>query len=202
MFRFRRPSHSGHSAGFDFTFHMRRLCEDVAARLPEMGHIDVGRVAICFAQARKAVRHGLYATLTPLRFEGGTLVQRRRRRNYAIQRVYDDAGREMLYVLKFYLPRFLDTSFEEKLTTVFHELWHISPDFDGDLRRHEGRCYAHTASQKEYDAAMTHLWRRWLALAPPENLYGFLRLRFPELEQRYGAIYGMKMPHPKLLPVE
>ena len=30
---------------------------------------------------------------------------------------------------------FLDQTFEEKLVTVFHELYHISPAFDGDLRR-------------------------------------------------------------------
>lgn len=167
-----------------------------------MRHIDMLRVAVCFAQARKTVAHGLYATLTPLRFEGGAAVQRRYRRNYAIQRVFDDAGCEMLYVLKFYLPRFLDTSFEEKLTTVFHELWHISPDFNGDLRRHEGRCYAHTHSQKEYDEQMVRFWRKWLALDPPPHLYDFLRLRFRELEATHGAIYGLKLPQPKLIPVD
>lgn len=181
---------------------MRRLCEDVVQRLPEMTHIDMGRVAVCFAQARKAVSHGLYATLTPLRFEGGALSEQRARRRYVIQRVYDETGREMLYVLKFYLPRFLDTSFDEKLTTVFHELWHINPDFNGDLRRHEGRCYAHTHSQKEYDAEMARLWRRWLDLGPSPVLYDFLRPKFRELERRYGGVYGLKLPHPKLVPVD
>jgi hypothetical protein len=181
---------------------MRRLCEDVTARLPEMRHIDITRVAVCFAQARKAVNHGLHATLTPLRFEGGALLQKRSRRTYAIQRVYDEAGREMLYVLKFYLPRFLDTPFEEKLTTVFHELWHISPEFNGDLRRHAGRCYAHTHSQKEYDEEMARMWRRWLELSPPESLYGFLRWRFQEIHAAHGGIYGLKLPHPKLAPID
>jgi hypothetical protein len=167
-----------------------------------MQHIDMGRVAVCFAQARKAVSHGLYATLTPLRFEGGALIQERRRRRYAIQRVYDERGREMLYVLKFYLPRFLETSFEEKLTTVFHELWHINPEFNGDLRRHSGRCYAHTHSQKEYDREMARLWRRWLDLAPPPALYEFLHLKFRELEQQHGRVYGLKLPHPKLVPMD
>ncbi len=190
------------SRGFDFTAHMRRLCDDVTQRLPEMRHIDMSRVAVCFAQARKSVAHGLHATLTPLRFEGGLAVQKRARQTYAIQRVYDDAGREMLYVLKFYLPRFLDTSLEEKLTTVFHELWHVSPHFDGDLRRHEGRCYAHTHSQREYDDQMAVLWRRWLDLEPPLEVYSFLRFRFRELEAGHGAVFGLKMPHPKLIPVD
>ena len=58
--------------------------------------------------------------------------------------------------------RFMDVDFEEKLVTIFHELWHVSPRFDGDLRRHPGRCYMHTGSQKDYDAQMLRLARRWL----------------------------------------
>ena len=42
--------------------------------------------------------------------------------------------------MSFYLPRFCDQSLDEKLSTVMHELWHISPAFDGDIRRLPGRC--------------------------------------------------------------
>ena len=86
-------------------------------------------------------------------------IVRRRTGGYTIQRLFDSKGQEFLYILTFYLPRFMDLSFREKLITVFHELWHISPQFDGDLRRHPGRCYAHTSSQKEYDAEMEVLQR-------------------------------------------
>ena len=41
----------------------------------------------------------------------------------------------------------METPFEEKLTTVFHELYHISPMFDGDIRRLEGRYHVHSHSQ-------------------------------------------------------
>ena len=188
-------------SGFNFTLHMRRLCEDMVLRLPELAHIDLGRVAICYCQARKAVRHGLQATLTPLRFEGGALTTKRRRRLYTVQRLYDHTDREMLYILSFYLPRFLDCPLEEKLVTVLHELWHISPAFDGDLRRHPGRCYAHSGSQKKYDRAMAEFAERWLSLSPPQELYGFLRLSCLQLERRHAGLYGLKIPAPKLLPV-
>ena len=62
----------------------------------------------------------------------------------ALKGLFDAKGVEMLYILKFYLPRFQNEPFEEKLTTIFHELWHISSDFNGDIRRHSGRCYVHT----------------------------------------------------------
>ena len=59
-------------AGFDFTRHIRLLAADMVARLPELARIDLEQVAIRFCQARKAVRHGIQASLTPLRFAGGT----------------------------------------------------------------------------------------------------------------------------------
>lgn len=98
-------------SGFDFTFHIGRLCTDMAAHLDEFRHIDMSRVAVSFRQTRKRTSHGLYASLTPLRFAGGKTHTVRRGRTFTIQRVEID-GREMLYVLNFYLPRFLDrTSF-------------------------------------------------------------------------------------------
>ncbi len=185
--------------GFDFTLHVRRLCVDMAGRLPELSHIDMARVAIRFCQARRASRFGVHASLTPMRFEGGQLQSRRRGRTWTVERLFDDSGREMLYLLSFYLPRFLDRPFEEKVSTVIHELWHIGPAFDGDLRRHPGRCYAHSHSQKQYDALMDSLARKWLALSPPSAVYDFLHCNFHQLERRHGSIHGQRIRTPKLL---
>ncbi len=187
------------AAGFNFTLHMRWLCADLAKRLPELAHLDIDRVAIRFCQARVHSRHGLYASLTPMRFEGGELLSRRRGGTWTVERLYNDAGREMLYLLSFYLPRFLDRSLEEKLTTVVHELWHISPTFDGDLRRHPGRCYAHTHSQRQYDARMRELTQKWQSLHPPREVYEFLKYDFRQLERRHGRVFGQKIRTPRLL---
>ena len=72
----------------------------------------------------------------------------------------------MLYILNFYLPRFMDLSLTEKVTTIFHELWHISPDFDGDVAASRALLRTH-ALGKEYDAAMRAMADQWLALQPP-----------------------------------
>ena len=194
--------HHPPQTGFDFTLHMRRLCEDMAARLDQLRHVDMSRVAVSFAQTRRAGSQGMFASLTPLRFAGGRMHVFRRKRRWGIQRLYDADGREMLYILDFYLPRFLDLPFREKLTTVLHELWHIGPKFDGDLRRLHGRCYAHGSSQKQYDAHAEALLDRWLSLGPPEPLYGFLRSNFHELVSTHGRVYGRKVPNPKLVPLD
>ncbi len=196
----RSPS-SVSTAGFDFTGHMRRLCADIVTRVPELRHICLDCVAISFSQARSRVRHGLHATLTPMRFDGGARTGTRRGRRYAVQHLVDADGREVLYILSFYLPRFMDIDFNEKLITVFHELWHINPACNGDLRRHPGRCYAHTHSQKEYDREMDALAQRWLALSPPSEVFSFLHDDFDTLHQRHGGVFGVKIPQPKLIPI-
>ena len=110
-------------------------------------------------------------------------------------------GREVLYLVTFCLPRFLDRDFRDKLVTVFHELYHISPAFDGDLRRHPGRCTAHTGSQKKYDAHMDRLVGDYLKAGGDPARHAFLRLSFAQLCRRHGAVVGLHLPRPKLVPV-
>jgi predicted metallopeptidase len=184
--------------GFDFTRAMRLLCEDVAARLPQFAHLRIDEIAVTFAQTRRRVPHGLQAKLTPLRFENGSLVTRRGGRAWTVERLYE-GDREMLYILTFYLPRFLDHSFREKLITVFHELYHISPGFDGDIRRMDGRYHVHTHSQQEYDREMDRLAEQYLRRSPPPELYDFLKLNFRGLCARFGTVVGKRLPTPKLI---
>lgn len=186
---------------FDFTAAMERLCRDMCDRVPDLQHIEMSRVAVGYRQARQRVTHGLQASLTPLRFEGGAEVGLVRRRRYACPRVIDRHGRECLYVLNFYLPRFFDHPLEERLTTVVHELWHIGPEMDGDLRRHEGRCYAHGSSQKEFDAHAARLARQWLAADPPSDLFVLLEATFAELLAEHGSVIGARYATPKMAPL-
>ena len=181
---------------------MRRVCSDMVRRLPDLKHIQLGQVALSYTQARKSVSHGLYASLTPMRFVAGSRQGTIRGRQFQVAPLFDDQGQEILYILNFCLPRFLNASLEEKLSTTLHELWHISPKFDGDLRRHEGRCYAHGPSQREYDKQMDRLAQRWLALDPPSHLYEFLQWDFAELVAEYGTVVGSRIMTPKLIPLK
>ena len=182
--------------GFDFTHSIALVCADMAARLDDFRHIDMSLVAVSFRQTRKRMHGGLYASLTPLRFADGRTESVRRGRKWRIQRVVLD-GREMLYLLNFYLPRFLDLPMQEKLTTIAHELLHVGLRFDGDLRRFGGRCYAHTHSHSGFDAQAARLARHWLAQQPDEALYAFLQLDFPQLQARHGRVYGRRIAAPE-----
>ncbi len=98
---------------------------------------------------------------------------RRGGRVWTVERLYQH-GQELLFLLTFYLPRFQNLCFEEKLITVFHELYHISPQFDGDIRRFQGSCYMHTGSQKNYDRLMEQFAGEYMKSGVGEDLVEFL----------------------------
>lgn len=185
---------------FDFCGHVRRLCADITSRCDELRHIDVSRLLFGITQARSGVKHGLQARVTPLRFRDGRLIRKRGDVLYQVQRYFVD-GKEMLYLVTFCLPRFLDSSFEEKFITLFHELYHISPDFQGDLRQMEGRCRLHSTNKKAYDAHMAELARAYLAGGADPAFHAFLRLDFAQLTYRHHQVVGVVVPRPRQLPI-
>jgi predicted metallopeptidase len=186
--------------GFDFCGHVQRLCHDIVTRCTELNHINAGRLLFAVTQARNGHHHGLQARVTPLRFPGGKLTLWRRGFVYQVQR-FLHGETEFLYLVTFCLPRFLNQDFDSKLITLFHELFHISPAFDGDLRRHKGRYALHTHSQRQYDEQMAGLARDYLNQKPDSNLFDFLRLDFAQLQQRHGSVLGVMVPRPKIIPV-
>jgi hypothetical protein len=187
-------------APFDFCGSVRRLCSDIARRCPELAHVDDRRILIGVTQARNACSHGLQARVTPLRFHDGRMTRERNGIVYQVQRYFLNAE-EFLYLLTFCLPRFLNQTFDDKFITIFHELYHISPLFNGDLRRHHGRYALHTHSQKCYDGHMSRLARDYLSSRPDSNLHSFLRLDFNQLAHRHGGVVGACVPRPKIVPL-
>ena len=195
-----RPRAANLAGALDITARMRVLCEDVVARCEELRHVHMPRVLVTFTPSRNRSRYGLQARVTPLRFRDGTLTRRHGPTEYQVQRFFVD-GREMLYVLTFCLPRFLDQSYREKLITIFHELYHVNPAFDGDLRRHPGRYEVHSHSKDRYDERMAELVRDYLADHPDPRQFDFLRSSYRELWDTHGGITGVVVPRPKLLPI-
>ncbi len=185
---------------FDFCGHVGRLLTDITARCPEMSHVDMARVLVVVTAARNGRKHGLQARVTPLRFQNGQLTRKRHNVVYQVQRLFV-GDHELLYLMTFCLPRFLNQEFDDKFITLFHELYHISPRCDGDLRRHEGRYNLHSHSQNHYDKHMADLARAYVAGKPDPDLFAFLRLNFGQLCERHGGVNGIVVPRPKVFPV-
>jgi hypothetical protein len=185
---------------FNFSAVMSRLCRDISARCELLAHVRMPHVLVSFTPCRNRSRFGLQARVTPMRFRHGSMTRRHGAYEYQVQRFFVDE-REMLYLLTFCLPRFLDQTFEEKLITVFHELYHINPAFDGDLRRHPGRYTVHSHSKNGYDSHMAELVKAYLEDHPNPAIFSFLRASYRELWHCHGGILGLVVPRPKLLPV-
>ncbi|MBM4042800.1 MAG: hypothetical protein FJ290_30295 [Planctomycetes bacterium] len=176
---------------FDFTAHMRELMIDVAATCDELRHVDMTRVAVAFSQARYSSLGGVQATIRPLRFPHGGRVLERANAAWEMPHVVI-GGVEILYVVEYRLPRFLLVPFDEKLGTVVHEMYHISPKFDGTLRRFAGGKPHHTGSRDRYNAVMADIARRYLARTQRPELHAFLRQTMQELTSAHGGIVGLR----------
>jgi predicted metallopeptidase len=188
-----------HKKSFDYTAAVLAVCSDICFRVPELNHIDMSRVAVSFAQTKHSAPFGVFASTTPLRFADGKKTMQRRGRNWKIQRCCRPDGTEYLYILYFYVPRFIELNLSQKLETIVHELYHISPFFNGDLRRFEGRYFAHGSSQKKYDQTVKQMTEYWLKQNPPQKLWDFLQCNYNALVLQYGGLHGTKIAAPKIV---
>lgn len=109
------------------------LIADLAAAHPRaLGHLEPRSILVIAGAARGEAR----ASIRPLTF-GGRPPQRVRG-EYQKPRI-EVGGHEILYELCLRPRYFLGSSRAERLLIFLHELWHISPRFDGTLaeeRRH------------------------------------------------------------------
>lgn len=180
---------------------LEELIADITSRVDEFRHIDPARVLICVSSNRGGGIHGTYAKIHPLRFEGGLSsieVKRGRRTRVCTLPEVTLGGKEMLYIIYFLVPRFFNLTLRDKLVTVFHELFHISPLFDGDIRRFPGRNYAHGGSRKRYNANMADMVDVYLRQMEAQALIGFLDGDMETLRARHGVIVGRRFPAPKI----
>ena len=115
------------------------------------------------------------------------------RRYFTTPAVYASDGRRLLYLFAVMAPRFMNLSFDEKLNTVMHELFHIDPTFNGDVRRFPGKNWQHGAPGY-FDAMSRRFKDEWLAADPSPELFEFLKWNFDELVARYSRVYGMRCP--------
>ena len=184
---------------FDYTAAIAAVCEDICFRVPELRHIDMGRVAVGFSQTKHSEPFGIFASATPLRFENGEQYRQSRGRVWTIQQYFRPDGIEYMYILYFYVPRFMELPLSQKLDTIVHELYHVNPLFNGDLRRFSGRQFAH-GSKKRYDHIVNRLVQYWLKRDPPGELWEFLCCNYRDLTIKYGKPSGTRIPAPRIIP--
>jgi len=180
---------------------LEELVADIVCQVGDFRHIDPAKVLLCVSSTRGGGVHGTYAKIHPLRFPGGSRsreVRRARRVFTCTMPAVTHKNNEILYIIYFLVPRFFNLSLREKLVTVFHELYHISPVFDGDIRRFPGRNFAHGSSRKRYNKLMESLVDGYLQGEKAHESLAFLEGDMDALRVKYQTIVGRRYPAPKI----
>ena len=149
---------------------LRALCASLnATNRNALHYLDPNRILFVAGAARRAAR----ASIRPLTLGG--VPPRYRCGDWEKPQVWFN-GRLALYEVCLRPRYFLDATPEERIEILAHELWHISPAFDGTLaagRRHRNR----DAASSDMAGAWIETWRS--AGAPGHemlNYRGELRL--------------------------
>jgi hypothetical protein len=110
---------------------IRALLRHVAKTLPELSYIKPSKILVVAGEARRASR----GTVKPLAFKGGRRVGSDGRRKPMVK----VRNKRMLYCVTLRPLFFRRSTARQRIETLLHELYHISPQFDGTLdprRRH------------------------------------------------------------------
>ncbi|MEI6521751.1 MAG: putative metallopeptidase [bacterium] len=162
--------------------------------IPLLSHIDTRRIRLYATQARTDSKHGSYAKIVPMRFPDGKPSRTKKTHTETIQQISGPDG-DILYLIYLYVPRFLEVTLEEKMLTLIHELYHISPACDGTIRK-VGRG-AHGHSRESFNNMLKPIVREYLLHHKPEDITILLREKYSTIEKQYEITYP-SLPMPKI----
>jgi hypothetical protein len=124
--------------------------------MAEFSHIKASRVLVVAGEARRASR----ATVKPLAFSGGARKDKLGHRKPLVK----VRGKRILYCVTLRPLFFRESTPEGRIGTVLHELYHVSPKFDGTL----DRSRRHSQSGSRFSRTLRPLVHRYLKRCPPE----------------------------------
>ncbi len=134
---------------------------DLSVRSPEFAHLVPAKVLVVAGEARRGSR----GSVKPLAFARG----KSRDRSGARKPVVRVDGRRMLYCVTLRPLFFRDSRPEQRLETLLHELYHVSPAFDGTL----DPVRRHARMGGTFSRRFRPVVRRYLRQCPPEVLAPF-----------------------------
>lgn len=141
----------------DWSLGLIRILRDIQLRVPEFAHLQPERILVTAGQARKRSR----ATIRPYCF--ADTATRRSESGLLEKPLVKLGGKVIRYEIVLRPLFFLRSTPLERLRTLFHELFHLSPEFDGTLdetRRHT------SMPRRQFDAKILPLMKHYALTAP------------------------------------
>ena len=176
------------------------VIEQITIKSDIFSHIDINRILVCLGSNRGRSREGIYGKLVPLKFKNGSDILKFDGRYYTMPGIMK-SGIPLLYALYFYSPKFFDLPGFEKIKVIFHELYHISPNFNGDIRRLGKIRMAHGSSKKRFDLRFESEVKLFYKYISNTEYMAFLEMDSMSLEKNY-KIYARRMKIPKPIVIK
>lgn len=182
----------------DMTGELTKVMNDICSKTPEFSHINTNQVVLALSNTRNKSLYGTFAKIVPLRFPDGSDSKIHKGNIYRFQQLPVPGG-YALYVIYFYFPRFFLHPFEKRLLTLIHELYHISPKFDGTVRRIGSR--AHGASRNKFNDNLQPIIDNYMRKLPDDDMLRIMRTDLPTLQQQ-GNLFAARISMPKAILVK
>ncbi len=161
-------------------------------------HFDINKILIAGSQNKPWGKNAIFSKVIPLRFEGGEQRTRHNDEEYCFPRV-TRGEHEILYIIYFYFPSFFDLDAKKKIEVLFHELHHISPAFNGDIRRHGKGKYIHGHSGEKFNESFQEEANSFYQHIAGTNFFDFLDMNATEISSLFKKINMTKFKRPKII---
>lgn len=158
----------------------------------EFKSFDINKILICCASNRKDFKGATYGKLLPLRFKDGSEIIKHNGRFYTIPKVKIN-NIEILYIIYFYIPKFINLSAKDKVNVMFHELYHINPEFNGDIRRMGKFKSAHGHSRKSFEEKYIEFADTFFTGIKETPYYNFLQMNSEDIQNQFKKIKYQRM---------
>jgi predicted metallopeptidase len=163
------------------------IIHDMIKSTEEFKPFDINKILVCCASNRKDSKGAIYGKLQPLKFKDGSEIIKHNKKYYTIPKIVLN-NIEILYIIYLYLPKFLNLSIEDKINVMFHELYHISPEFNGDIRRMGKFKAAHGHSKKSFEANYIKYASNYFSKINGTPFYSFLQMSSEDLKKQFKVI--------------
>ncbi|HPS86815.1 MAG TPA: putative metallopeptidase [Spirochaetota bacterium] len=168
------------------------IIHDMVELTEEFKCFDLNKILICCASNRKDFRGATYGKLLPLRFKDGSEIIKHNGRFYTIPKVKVN-NMEILYIIYFYIPKFFNLSAKDKVNVMFHELFHINPEFNGDIRRMGKFKAAHGHSRKSFEEKYIEYADTFFEKIEDAPYYNFLKMNSEDIQKEFKKIKYRRM---------
>lgn len=168
------------------------IIHDMIKSTEEFKPFNLNKILICCASNRNDFKGATYGKLIPLRFKNGSEIINHNGRFYKIPKVtINDI--EILYLIYFYIPKFFNLSAKDKVNVMFHELYHINPGFNGDIRRMGEFKSAHGHSKKSFEEKYIDYADKFYDKIESTPYYNFLQMNSYDIEKHFKKITYRRM---------